>query len=166
MTDAIPLAPGENPPIPGAVKVSSEDMAERHHSARTKARKAALDILFEADVRSETIDEALRRHQADPTRLIRPFTAEIVEGVAGHLAEVDLAIGEALTGDWEVDRMPRVDRNLARVCAWELLYSDIDARVAISEALELADELSTDESVHYLNGVLGRVASHTRSCDE
>ena len=154
----LPLAAGEHPPVPGAVKVASVDMAERHHSARTKARKAALDILFEADLLGRDAWGLLAERLDAPGPKLRELTREIVLGVRDNATEIDRRIAGALTGDWTLDRMPRIDRNLARIAVYELDHSEIDARAAISEALELADELSTDDSVSFLNGLLGRVA--------
>ena len=154
----LPLAAGEHPPVPGAVKVASVDMAERHHSARTKARKAALDILFEADLLGRDAWGLLAERLDAPGPKVRELTREIVLGVRDNATEIDRRIAGALTGDWTLDRMPRIDRNLARIAVYELDHSEIDARAAISEALELADELSTDDSVSFLNGLLGRVA--------
>lgn len=155
----IPLGAGENPPIPGAVRVACVDMAGKHHSGRTKARKAALDILFGADLLGVEILAVLEQRIAGPDATVRGFTAEIVRGIAEHLGEIDARIDTCLTGDWTLDRMPRVDRCLARIAVWEMDYTDIDARAAISETLALADELSTDDSVKYLNGLLGRAVS-------
>ena len=154
----LPLAAGEHPPVPGAVKVASVDMAERHHSARTQARKAALDILFEADLLGRDAWGLLAERLDAPGPKVRELTREIVLGVRDNATEIDRRIAGALTGDWTLDRMPRIDRNLARIAVYELDHSEIDARAAISEALELADELSTDDSVSFLNGLLGRVA--------
>lgn len=155
----LPLAAGEHPPVPGAVKVSSVDMALiRHHSARTKARKAALDILFEADLLDHEVADGLAKRLDAEGVAVRELTREIVLGVADNLPEIDQRITQATTSDWTIDRMPRIDRNLARIAVYELDHTDIDSRAAISEALELADELSTDDSVTFLNGLLGRVA--------
>lgn len=155
---ALPLAAGEHPPVPGAVKVRSVDMAGRHHSARTKARKAALDMLFEADLLQRDPLESLEDRLATAGVQVRELTRELVRGVRMHNAEIDERIGQASAADWPIERMPRIDRNLARIAVYELDYTEIDARAAISEALELAEELSTDESAVFLNGLLGRVA--------
>lgn len=154
--EVIPLGAGENPPVPGAVKIAHLDMAQKHQSGRTKARKAALDILFEADLLDAGVKTCLDNRLEHPNMAVRDFTAEIVIGVAEHLGEIDAKIDTCMTGDWSLDRMPRVDRCLARIAVWELDYTAIDSRAAISETLELADQFSTDDSVKYLNGLLSR----------
>ncbi|GAA2184305.1 hypothetical protein GCM10009785_31670 [Brooklawnia cerclae] len=154
----LPLAAGEHPPVPGAVKVESVDMADRHHSARTKARKAALDVLFEADLLQRDPLDSLEDRLGASGFEVREFTRELVRGVRMHGTDIDARISGASASDWPIERMPRIDRNLARIAVYELDHTDIDSRAAISEALELADELSTEESVPFLNGLLGRVA--------
>ncbi|MGI5951146.1 MAG: transcription antitermination factor NusB [Brooklawnia sp.] len=154
----LPLSPGERPPVPGAVKVGSVDMAERRRSARTKARKAALDILFEADLLGHDPFTSLALRLDDPELIVREFTRELVLGVRDNAAEIDQRISSATVTQWPIERMPRVDRNLARIAIYELDHTSIATSAAISEALELADDLSTDESVVFLNGLLGRAA--------
>ena len=151
------LAPGEHPPVVGAIKLASQDMTA-HHSARTKARKAALDVLFQADLLGQDPLDALDARPASGAASPRAFTRMIVEGVREHGADIDQRIMQAAAGQWTLERMPRVDRNLARIAVWELDYTDVPTATAISEALVLADELSTDESVAFLNGLLGAVA--------
>ncbi|WP_203566429.1 transcription antitermination factor NusB [Aestuariimicrobium ganziense] len=129
-----------------------------HFSARTKARKRALDILFEADLRDTdplaTLGE--RSIEADPP--VRQYTAELVEGVVEHGEAIDQRLRSSLSAGWSLDRMPRVDRALARLAIYEIDHARVPARVAIAEALLLAGELSTDESPSFLNGVLSAVA--------
>jgi len=131
--------------------------------ARRKARKRALDILYEADLRSAPILEILqaalgRIEQPRPVQL--HYTVALVEGVAAHLDRIDELIASYAEG-WTLERMPPVDRNLARIAVYELLYAeDIDDPVAISEAVELARQLSTDDSPRFLNGVLARIADY------
>ncbi|MCL2315480.1 MAG: transcription antitermination factor NusB [Actinomycetia bacterium] len=150
------LAPGERPPMPGAVKVRVlDDGTPHHHTARTKARKAALDALYQADLRGVDPLDVLE----DAPRAIRSFTEEIVRGVRFHQDDIDARIARAVTGDWTLERMPGLDRALARIAVWELDYTDLRPSAAISEALGLADEYSTDESVAFLNGLLGAVAA-------
>lgn len=161
----LPLAAGEHPPVPGAVKVSSVDMAERHQSARTKARKAALDVLYEADLLEQDPFVSLSMRLDDPQLVVREFTRELVLGVRDHADQIDARIADCSASEWPLDRMARVDRNLARIAVFELDHTGIDARAAISEALELADELSSDESVAFLNGLLGRAARTRPSLD-
>jgi N utilization substance protein B len=127
--------------------------------ARHKARKRALDILFEADQRGEPIDVVLagRSDRGDPAR--NAYTETLVSGVVAHADEIDALI-EANAIDWSLDRMPAVDRALLRLATYELRWGpDIAPAVAIDEAVELAKELSTDESPGFVNGVLGRIAA-------
>ncbi|MGB3953719.1 MAG: transcription antitermination factor NusB [Brooklawnia sp.] len=156
--EPLPLAAGEHPPVPGAVKISSIDMATRHHSARTKARKAALDILFEADLLQRDPFESLADRLDDPDQLVREFTRELVLGVRDNADQIDRRISALTPRQWPIERMPRVDRNLARMAVYELDHTGIEASAAISEAVGLADELSTDDSVAFLNGLLARAA--------
>jgi N utilization substance protein B len=132
-------------------------------TSRRKARKRALDVLYEADLRSEPIRPTLQSYLA---RLDEPrpehigYTVRLVEGVAGHLDRIDEVISTYTEG-WTLERMPVVDRNLARIAVFELLYEDeIDSPVAITEAVELARTLSTDDSPRFLNGVLARIAEY------
>lgn len=128
-------------------------------STRTKARKRALDILFEADLRALPIDEILAAHVAENTPPVRDFTVSLVEGVATETDTLDALISEALATGWTLERMPRVDRNLARLALWEMRASEIDSAIIIAEYVSLADGLSTDDSATFLNGVLGRLGA-------
>lgn len=132
--------------------------------ARRKARKRALDVLYEADLRDLPAGEVLvayvkRLEQPRPEHL--GYAMGLVEGVAAHRDRIDELIGSYAEG-WTLDRMPVVDRNLARIAVYELLYVDeIDDAVAITEAVELAKQMSTDDSPRFLNGMLGRIAEYT-----
>jgi N utilization substance protein B len=132
-------------------------------SARTKSRKRALDILFGADIRQQPIaamlDEEAGRAAAQPQRESSwPYAREIVEGVDAHLADIDAEI-EAHAQGWPLDRMPALDRAIARLAAWEILYNDeVPDGVAIAEAVESASLLSTEESSGFLNGLLGAIS--------
>jgi N utilization substance protein B len=134
--------------------------------ARTKARKRALDVLFEAEARGEdalaVLEERQRTTDAPP---ISDYAALLVEGVAQRRERIDQLLTEHSEG-WSVPRMPAVDRTLLRIGVFELLWVDeIDDPVAITEAVELARTLSTDDSPRFVNGVLGRisdVATHLR----
>ncbi len=132
--------------------------------SRRKARKRALDVLYEADLRNEPIRPTLAasiERIEPPKPLHLEYAIGLVNGVADHLDRIDELIASYAEG-WTIDRMPVVDRNLARIAVYELLYVDeIDDPVAISEAVELARQLSTDDSPRYLNGVLGRIAEYT-----
>jgi len=132
-------------------------------TARRKARKRALDVLYEADLRRTPITDSL---EAYVERLETPkpeqlgYTVAVVEGVAAHLDRVDELIASYAEG-WTLERMPVVDRNLARIAVYELVYVDeIDDAVAITEAVELAKTLSTEDSPRFLNGLLGRIAEY------
>ena len=131
--------------------------------ARRKARKRALDVLYEADLRGESITKVLAESVArieGPRPGYLGYSIELVEGVVAHLDRIDELIASYAEG-WTLARMPAVDRNLARIAVFELLYQDdIDALVAISEAVELAGQISTDDSPRFLGGVLGRIAEY------
>lgn len=129
----------------------------RGPGTRTKARKRALDILFEADLRDSDPLEALADHVERSEPPVRDFTTRLVQGVERRHDEIDQLIVDSLTGAWTLDRMPRVDRSLARIAVFEMLDGDVPAEVAIDEAVSLAKELSTDESPDFLNGMLGAV---------
>jgi transcription antitermination protein NusB len=126
-------------------------------AARSKARKRALDLLYESDLRRtdprDTVAERLA--QSDPP--IPEYTVELVEGVTGNLDRIDELLGEHAEG-WAVERMPPVDRAVLRLALYELLWRpDVPPAVAIDEAVELAKSLSTEESPRFINGVLARV---------
>jgi N utilization substance protein B len=131
-------------------------------TTRTKARKRALDILFEADLREVSALEVLADHTEWAEPAVRPFTAELVTGVTERVAELDAELGRHVPDGWSVARMPRVDRNLARLAAFEILHTSIDPAIVLAECLTLAGELSTDESPAFLNGVLGALVRSTR----
>jgi N utilization substance protein B len=132
-------------------------------SSRTKARKRALDILFGADVREQPIaamlDEEAGRAAAQPQRESSwPYAREIVEGVESNLTAIDDAIIEHAQG-WTLERMPALDRAIARLATWEILFNDeVPDGVAIAEAVESATVLSTEDSAGFLNGLLGGIA--------
>ena len=125
--------------------------------ARSKARKRALDILFEAEIRSVPVLPLLdeRASAADPP--VAPYAAGLVEGVNAHRDQIDELLAAHATG-WTLDRMPAVDRNILRIGAFELLWQDgVPDAVAISEAVQLARDLSTDGSPSFVNGLLARL---------
>jgi N utilization substance protein B len=126
-------------------------------AARSKARKRAVDVLYEADVRGDDPVSTLaeRLAQADPP--VPDYSVELVEGVTGNITLIDEVLGEHSEG-WTVDRMPPVDRAVLRLALYELLVrEDVPDAVVIDEAVELAKSLSTDESPRFVNGILGRV---------
>ena len=131
-------------------------------SARTKARKRALDLLFGADVRGESITDALASEEAraDPRRAGSwEYARQIVTGVDAHRDEIDELI-ETYSQGWTIPRMPAVDRALLRIGVWELRYNDeVPDGVAIAEAVDAARVLSTDDSAGFINGLLGRIAA-------
>jgi len=132
-------------------------------SARTKARKRALDIMFSADVRGDEVSVALaaeaKRAASEPAREASwLYAREIVDGIIDHRDEIDEHI-TTHSRDWKLERMPAVDRALLRIGVWEILYNDqVPTAVAIDEAVELAKEFSTDDSGAFVHGVLARVA--------
>ncbi|MDQ1617285.1 MAG: transcription antitermination protein NusB [Actinomycetota bacterium] len=126
-------------------------------SARSKARKRALDILFEADQRGTDAGATLaaREELADPP--VAPYTAELVTGVLAQRERIDELLTTYSQG-WSLDRMPAVDRAILRLSTYELLWrDDVPDAVAISEAVSLARELSTDDSPGFVNGLLARL---------
>jgi transcription antitermination protein NusB len=126
-------------------------------TARGKARKRALDVLFEADQRGLNPREVLRVKQTAPDAAFNPYTVVIVEGVCDNRARIDELLGTYAVG-WSLDRMPAVDRAILRVGVFELLWSDeVPDAVAVDEAVELARSLSTDDSPGFVNGLLGRI---------
>ena len=125
--------------------------------ARTKARKRALDVLYAADLRGETGVEALARVTAEGEAPANPYTSVIVRGVSERRERIDEVLEEFST-DWSLARMPAVDRNVLRIGVWELLWADdVPDTVAVTEAMALVRELSTDESPAFVNGVLGAI---------
>jgi N utilization substance protein B len=132
-------------------------------TARGKARKQALDILFESDIRNSSPIELLSTRLVDvegpDARPMREYAQELVKGVVEHRRKIDELISTYAQG-WDMDRLPAVDRNVLRIAIYELLWrEDIPDAVAIDEALTLAKLLSTDESAGYIHGVLGRISS-------
>ena len=126
-------------------------------SARSKARTRALEVLFEAEQRSVSAFDAIRARREQTDQTINPYTMDLVEGVVAMQGQIDEFLSTYSQG-WTLERMPSVDRIILRLGAWELLYNDeIPDKVAISEAVELAKALSTDESPAFINGLLGRL---------
>ena len=123
-------------------------------SARTKARKRALDVLFESDIRAGDPRDTLARNRIHDERPLPDYTVVLVEGVAANRERIDALIAEHAVG-WTLARMPEVDRNLLRIGVFELLWvDDTPDAVVLSEAVNLATELSTDDSASFVNGVL------------
>ncbi|MBU6242852.1 MAG: transcription antitermination factor NusB [Acidobacteria bacterium] len=128
-------------------------------SARSKSRKAALDLLYEADIRNQSAIAIHDARKADSDLLIREYTSLLLQGISDNRRKIDELISTYAQG-WDMDRMPAVDRNILRIGIYELLWStQVPDSVAIDEALEMAKTLSTDESAGYVNGILGRISS-------
>lgn len=126
-------------------------------AARSKARKRALDLLYAAEMRGESPIDALDRAIADGEGPTNEYTAVLVRGVVAQQASIDEVLTTYAEG-WTLQRMPAVDRNVLRLGVWELLHADdVPAPVAISEAMALVTDLSTDESPQFVNGVLAAV---------
>lgn len=125
-------------------------------SARHKARKRALDFLFEADLRASS---ALELYQSRPAEELSEegYVRTLLDGVTSHREQLDELIITYAEG-WDMDRMPAIDRNILRLSIFEILWGEgLDEKVAVSEAITLAEELSTSDSSRYINGLLGRV---------
>ena len=126
--------------------------------ARSKARKRALDILFEAEQRDSPVLDLLAERTTLGSPPVPGYAADLVRGVAAHAARIDELISRYAEG-WTLDRMPAVDRNVLRIGIYELLWADdVPDAVAISEAVLLAQDLSTDASPAFVNGLLARIA--------
>jgi N utilization substance protein B len=126
-------------------------------SARSKARKRALDTLFEADQRDTDAAALLATQVTTALSPMPQYAVEIVEGVLAHRERIDELLSTYSQG-WTLDRMPAVDRAVLRIGVWELLYNpEVPPAVAIDEAVELASSLSTDESPAFVNGLLSRL---------
>lgn len=137
-------------------------------SARNKARKRALDILFMADVTGIDIASGLElasvRAEFEPNRASSwTYARAIVVGVVAKQSDIDRLI-EINSQEWPLSRMPTVDRALLRIAIWEILYnSEVPSAVAISEAINFADELSTDASAGFIHGILSGIVQKTQN---
>jgi N utilization substance protein B len=126
-------------------------------AARSKARKRALDLLYASELRRESATAALDRAIEEGEAPTNEYTADLVRGVVEHQPRIDEVLASYAEG-WTLDRMPAVDRNVLRLGIYELLYADdVPDAVAVSEAMALVRDLSTDESPQFVNGVLGAV---------
>ena len=126
--------------------------------ARSKARKRALDILFEAELRGTPVLDLLAERITLGSPPVPAYAADLVRGVAVHSARIDELISAYAEG-WTLDRMPAVDRNVLRIGVYELLWAqDVPDAVAINEAVLLVQDLSTDASPAFVNGLLARIA--------
>jgi N utilization substance protein B len=125
-------------------------------SARRKARKRALDILFEADLRKVKPLSILIDRPADQLSA-GDYVEVLINGVSAHREKIDELIHTYAEG-WDMDRMPAIDRNLLRIALFEILWQpELNDQIAVSEAVDIAQELSTKDSAGYINGILGRV---------
>lgn len=125
--------------------------------ARSKSRKRALDVLYEADQRGIEPLTMLDTRSGDADYPMREYSAELVRGVASHADEIDELL-ETYSQGWPLRRMPVVDRAALRIGAWEILFNDdVDGPVAIDEAVDLVRKLSTDDSPTFVSGLLGRI---------
>ena len=131
-------------------------------SARSKARKRALDLLFASEVRGRSAIDALDEEIGDASsepggRPVADYTSVLVRGVSEHQPRIDELLATYAQG-WTLDRMPSVDRNVLRLGVFEVLYvDDVPDAVAVSVALQLVRDLSTDDSPGFVNGVLGNI---------
>lgn len=132
-------------------------------SARSKARKQALDLLYEADIRSASpaaiLESRESTEEGPDARPIREFTRELIGGVVENSRKIDELIATYAQG-WDMDRLAAVDRNILRIGIYEIIWSDdVADGIAIDEALTLAQELSTDDSATFIHGLLGKISS-------
>lgn len=132
-------------------------------SARTKARKRALDALYASDVRKQEAIELLNATEAEVTdrqnqQAIFDYAEMLITGYQENAQQIDAEL-QMLADNWSLERMPAVDRAILRLGAWEILHNaEVPNEVAIAEAVALASEFSTDESPKFVNGVLARLA--------
>jgi transcription antitermination protein NusB len=126
-------------------------------AARSKARKRALDIIFECEVRGLPLGATLDERVIAGEPPVNEYTVTLIRGIVEHQARIDELISTYAQG-WSLERMPAVDRNVLRLGVLEVLYvDDVPDAVAVSEAMNLVRELSTDESPGFVNGVLGNI---------
>lgn len=124
-------------------------------SARTKARKEALDLLFQVDLRNKSIATEVLQ---GATSNARDYAKEILQGISINQSRIDELIRSYIQG-WDFDRIPNVDRNILRIAIWELLWGGLPEAIVIDEALKLATELSTENSPTFIHGVLSKIAT-------
>ncbi len=130
-------------------------------SARSKARKAAFDVLYSSEQRGQSLSTALAEYESRETAKREPltemgFVVLLVNGVSDNIAEIDRIVTENLT-DWTLARLFPVDRAILRLATWELLFSETPADAVRAEALSLADEYGSDDAARFIGGVLGAI---------
>jgi len=131
-------------------------------AARSKARKRALDLIYASEMRHRSALEALAE-QTESGAAHNDYTVRLVEGITAHRARIDEVIASYAQG-WTMERMPAIDRNVLRLATFEVLYVDeVPYAVAVSEALKLVRDLSTDDSPGFVNGVLGNIVRDRNS---
>lgn len=137
----------------------------RRHGSRYRARRRAADILYEAENRDidpvAIVEDRIALHREDPSAVapVADYTQEIIAGAAAELDTIDETIARYLSEDWELHRLPAVDRAILRVAVWELLYNpDVPVATAVVEGVELASEYSTEKASPYIHAVLDDVA--------
>jgi len=129
----------------------------RKIGSRGRARRRALEILFEAEHRNTTPLSALQRRREFTDQTINPYTAQIIDGVITHQEQIDELLAQYAHG-WTMERMLAMDKSILRLGAWELLFNDeMPDAAAVNEAVNMAREYSNDDSPGYVNGVLGRL---------
>lgn len=141
--------------------MSETNTSYKKHGSRHKARRRAVDILFEAEFRDidpvDIVEERieLSRDQANQVKPVPEYTQQIVPGVAENLDEIDEAVARNLSSDWRLERLPAVDRAVLRVAAWELMFNEnVDNPVAMTQGIELAATYSHDKAPSYIHAVL------------
>jgi N utilization substance protein B len=136
---------------------------------RRKARVLALQIIYQHDIGSRTLDDILRsfwESQGLPPAEVRTFAEDLAAGVRDHLEEIDALTGE-YSSHWDLERMAAVDRNILRLAVYELIYrDDIPPKVTINEFVEIAKKFSTEDSGAFVNGVLDRIFQEKSSAKE
>ncbi|MDN5832435.1 MAG: transcription antitermination factor NusB [Brevibacterium sp.] len=126
-------------------------------SARTRARRRALELMFEAGQRRLDTEQVVTMRSNDPDYPMKAYAVEIVEGITSHRDEIDEVIATYAQG-WTLERMPAVDLALLQIGTWEILFNDeVPDKAAIDEAVSLAKQFSTDDSPGFISGLLSRV---------
>ena len=129
---------------------------------RTQARVYALQILYQIDITGDSVDVVLNQFWKDKEQEpeVRDFAAQLAKGTSENLTEIDALLAE-YSENWELDRMPAIDRSILRSATYELLYrDDIPRKVVINEAVEMAHRFSTPDSGKFINGILDKLMAH------